>query len=133
MFRPTFAIAADAPALRAAAWALVAMARDDLRRNAVPPLYASRVRYVREGPNRDHWQLPSQTLASGTGDCEDLAGWRAAELREKGIRANVLFLPMGAPRNWHAVVQWPDGAIEDPAAALGMAHRVTSRIRGGYG
>lgn len=75
-------------------------------------------------------------------DCEDLAGHRAAELRcyplylcsdddlpdvaaalaagdIEGIAANAVCVRTGA-KVYHAVVQWPDGTIEDPSRKLGM-------------
>lgn len=32
-----------------------------------------RIKYLVEPEGRDHWQLPSETINLGTGDCEDLA------------------------------------------------------------
>jgi hypothetical protein len=130
MFRPSLSVPVDGPAMRAAALALLALCCRDLRRTRQPPLYSSGVRYRREGPGREVWQLPSQTMSEGTGDCEDLAGWRCAELRLAGVKAEPVFLPIGRPGNWHCVVKWPDGTIEDPSAALGMPTSWRGRIRG---
>lgn len=130
VFRPQLSVPVDGPAMRAAAMALLALCCRDLSRTRQPPLYRSGVRYRREGVGREVWQLPSQTASLGYGDCEDLAGWRAAELRAKNIRAEVVFLPLGRPGNWHCVVQWPDGRLEDPSARLGMPSSGRGVLRG---
>jgi len=87
---------------------------------ALPPLYESGVRYEREH-GTENWLLPSQALALGRADCEDLASWRAAELRVTGedpdARAHVI---RSGPRTWHAVVARSDGTAEDPSRRLGM-------------
>ena len=91
----------------------------DLRRNAVPPLYESGVTYRRERPMAEHWQLPSQALAAGHGDCEDLSAWRAAELQNAGENAEIVLI-RAKPRLWHVAVRREDGRIEDPSRLLGM-------------
>lgn len=100
---------------------LQALAEQEIATGAIPPIYSSGVRYRREPPGSERWQLPSQTLSKGEGDCEDLASWRAAELRVSGedpyARAVVV---RSGPRTWHAVVRRGDGSYEDPSAALGM-------------
>lgn len=88
----------------------------------MPPLYASGVRYRREPRGRERWQLAPQTEALGYGDCEDLATWRAAELRLDGIAARPVVYRSG-PRQLHVVVALPDGSIEDPSRVLGMGSR----------
>jgi hypothetical protein len=84
----------------------------------LPPLYTAGVRYSRVDPN-ERWQLPSETFARRRGDCEDLAAWRAAELRLRGEPATVGVRRTG-PRVLHAVVVRADGTIEDPSRKLGM-------------
>lgn len=90
----------------------------DLDASRLPPIYASGVRYSSRDQN-ERWQLPSETMARGRGDCEDLATWRAAELRRVGEPARVVVRRTG-PRVLHAVVQRGDGRIEDPSRRLGM-------------
>ena len=92
--------------------------RRDLRAHPAPPLYASGVRYRRSDP-QERWQLPSEVRAAGGADCEDLASWRAAELRENGERATVT-IKRTSPQVLHAVVVRADGRIEDPSRRLGM-------------
>ena len=88
------------------------------RNRALPFLYRSGVRYMRNDP-QERWQLPSETLRRGGGDCEDLAAWRAAELRIAGEPARVV-VTRSAPGVLHAVVRRADGTIEDPSRRLGM-------------
>lgn len=95
--------------------------RGDGHERWFPSLYTSGVRYQREN-GTERWLVPSQTLAAGRGDCEDLASWRAAELRVSGedpnARARVI---RSGPRTWHAIVERGDGRLEDPSRELGMS------------
>jgi transglutaminase-like putative cysteine protease len=90
----------------------------DLDASRLPPIYASGVKYSARDP-QERWQLPSETMARGRGDCEDLATWRAAELRLRGEPARVVVRRTG-PRVLHAVVMRADGRVEDPSKRLGM-------------
>jgi len=90
-----------------------------LRSKRAPGLYSSGVRYRREPRGREHWQTAPEVLRAGHGDCEDLAAYRAAELRVAGIPARAAVIRTG-PRMYHAVVMHPDGSIEDPSKRLGM-------------
>jgi len=86
----------------------------------IPPIYKSGVRYQRE-QGTEIWKPAPRVFADRVGDCEDLAAWRAAELRqagEEGARAVAIHHPNS--RLWHAVVEREDGTIEDPSKALGM-------------
>lgn len=95
----------------------------DLARHAragrpLPPLYRARVRYDASDAG-ERWQVPSETYARRRGDCEDLAAWRAAELRLNGEPARVVVY-RSRPGVLHAVVRRGDGRIEDPSRRLGM-------------
>lgn len=85
----------------------------------LPPLYSSGIVYRKEPKGREWWETASDLLAMSThrsGDCEDLAAYRAAELRyyEGDPDARVVVLP--TPRgSFHAVVEHGDGYIEDPS------------------
>lgn len=87
-----------------------------------PALYDSGVIYRPEFAVED-WETIPYIIYRGYGDCEDLASWRAAELRGKGINAwsvaKLRRMPNGAIRG-HAVVRYPSGREEDPSARLGM-------------
>lgn len=71
------------------------------------------------------WKDITRIVADGWGDCEDLACWRIAELRNQGIRAKPYIKWRPSPNEpaidrYHAVLKLPDGRIEDPSRALGM-------------
>jgi hypothetical protein len=94
----------------------------------LPDLYSSGVRYANEPIGQEDWQDVLTTISRGTGDCEDLACWRVAELRVRhGIDAKPYFSfrPVGPGKTlYHIQVLHPDGRIEDPSKALGMGqHR----------
>jgi len=100
-----------------------------LRHPHTPNLYESGVRYEEEPPGRDEWQDIPDTIARRTGDCEDLASWRVAELRVRGgePRAthviSVAELPNGdgdLVTTYHIRVLRQDGTAEDPSRVLGM-------------
>lgn len=85
-----------------------------------PALYETGVRYERER-GTERWLVPSQVMAAGVGDCEDLAAWRCSELRMSGEDpAAIARVIRSGPRTWHAVVERGDGSIEDPSRILGM-------------
>lgn len=93
----------------------------DLQRRPQPPIYQAGVRYDVRDPS-ERWQLPSETRARGAGDCEDLASWRCAERRLRGESCRVIVRRTGA-NVLHALVEGPDGKIEDPSKRLGMGRR----------
>lgn len=83
------------------------------------PLYESGVVYRREPAGREWWECVSDVLgvaAGKSGDCEDLANWRSAELRvlfgDEGAHTRVVRTPRGS---FHAIVQHGDGTLEDPS------------------
>jgi len=108
--------------------ALVKVNQQYLRTHDVPPLYESGVRYEEEpkGTTEEFAAIPV-IITRGWGDCDDLAPWRVAELRELGERAK-LRVQWKRQRNgqklYHIVVRRQDGSIEDPSAMLGMYDRV---------
>lgn len=83
----------------------------------LPRLYKSGIQY-RLDPGEE-WQSPWETAKRGYGDCEDLALYRALELRGVGIDARPHVYRAG-PRTLHVVVRRPDGTLEDPSRVLGM-------------
>lgn len=112
-------VPADPDAFEAALEGLVRVNEIMLGTGVLPPLYETGVRYQAE---RDEvWKPVTQVLTDGVGDCEDLASWRAAEMRvsgeDPGARVHTY---QSGPRRFHAVVMGSDGHIEDPSRALGM-------------
>lgn len=104
-----------------------------------PRLYESGVRYEEEPPGRDEWQDIPDTIARRSGDCEDLAAWRIAELwffKEDPAAAwyiTVDEIPDQSGRmvtTYHIQIlrssatahtrETEDGHIEDPSRVLGM-------------
>lgn len=91
----------------------------------LPSLYRSGVRYQREPKpprgrrRRDNWKLCNRVYLDLVGDCEDLVGWRVAELRRAGEDAYPLVYVV-RPGLLHTVVERANGAIEDPSRRLGM-------------
>jgi hypothetical protein len=74
-------------------------------------------------------------LELGTIDCDGLACWRAAELRQAGIKARPMMTSrkrIGGGTTYHAIVRWPpfgdavsgnpyEESDEDPSLLLGMS------------
>lgn len=87
-----------------------------------PSLYGSGVVYRRETIGVELWQGIEECLRLGYGDCEDLASWRAAELRRQGIAARADFSVQqhGDLLVYHIFVLHPNGTKEDPSKLLGM-------------
>ncbi len=98
-----------------------------LRNNPnTPYLYQSGVRYAPE-PNAGKFEEFAGidlVLSRKWGDCDDLAAWRAAEIRIKeGRPANILvyWRKRGSQTIWHVQVRRSDtGEVEDPSRLLGM-------------
>jgi hypothetical protein len=87
------------------------------RRGGAPPLYSSGIVYRREPPGHDDWQNAEQLLGAGFGDCEDLASYRAAELRMQGEPARVKVVTTRRGK-FHAIVEHASGELEDPSLNL---------------
>lgn len=105
--------------------ALTAMDEDYLREHPkLPDLYNSGVRYKREKPGEEKWLTIPWVMLQKNGDCEDLACWRAAELRVRYGEAEAM--PIWSVRKtakgalYHIRVRRASGRIEDPSALLGM-------------
>lgn len=88
----------------------------------VPALYESGVVYRREPPGREWWETALDLLSVAShrsGDCEDLAAYRAAELRhtgeDPGARVAIVETPRGS---YHAIVEHGDGSYEDPSRVV---------------
>ena len=88
-----------------------------------PLLYQSGVVYMEEPPGAEDWQDIPVSRALRWADCEDLACWRAAELRVRGVKAKPIFTretQADGTQLFHIQVQLPDGSVEDPSRQLGM-------------
>jgi hypothetical protein len=92
-----------------------------LRRNPnTPAMFASGVVYRTQPVGLERFLPIPGVLAAGSGDCDQLASWRAAELRERyGIKALPEVVQM-SQHLYHVFVRYPDGMAEDISAHLGM-------------
>lgn len=102
-------------------FALQRVCESQLSSQPFPPLYESGVRYQREPRGQENWQTCKETMRLRTGDCEDLAAWRAAELRVSGADTAALAVIMRVrPGLIHCLVRRGNGVLEDPSKRLGM-------------
>lgn len=135
--RARIAIPSTKPDLDAALEGLVRLNMAMLREHKaqgkpIPPIYSSGVHWQPDrarGRPTETWDSIDVVRQRGYGDCEDLASWRAAELRfTQGILAKAVVRPSRTPGvAWHCIVQLPNGTIEDPSAKLGM-YKMQRRI-----
>lgn len=112
--RPTLGALRSPSEVEGALEGLVRANVAQMKARRVPVLYQSRVRYRPERSER--WRTAAEVASSGYGDCEDLAAYRAAELRRQGVPAVVRIKQTGRKR-WHAIVESPRGT-EDPSRRL---------------
>lgn len=96
-----------------------------LRLHNVPPLYQAGVRYQEEDPRQGFEEFANIPIiiARGWGDCDDLAPWRCAELREAGEKACIRVQwkkQQSGGKLFHILVRRENGQIEDPSLILGM-------------
>ncbi len=74
------------------------------------------------GPVEDFAAIPV-VIGRMWGDCDDLAPWRCAELREQGEKAKIKVQwkrTRSGSKLFHIVVRRANGTIEDPSKRLGM-------------
>jgi hypothetical protein len=104
--------------------ALVALDESYLRHHPrTVGLYESGLRYQREPRGYEQWLTIPKMLEQKHADCEDLAAYRVAWLRQRcGIPAWPCFKwrQKGNTLVYHIIVCRPDGVIEDPSRVLGM-------------
>lgn len=118
------AVQSNKPALDAALEGLVRLNVQMFRTRAaqgrpVPSVYKAGIHWQRD--KGETWDTADIVQRRGYGDCEDLAAWRAAELRLRGVAASAVVRPSNSPGvAWHAIVELPNGQFEDPSAKLGM-------------
>lgn len=95
-----------------------------LKNYRVPPLYMCGVRYRPEPDTGvEEFATIPVVLERKWGDCDDLACWRVAELREQGEKAKIRITWKRQPSGlwlYHVVVRRGNGSVEDPSAKLGM-------------
>ncbi len=79
------------------------------------------VHYEEDRPGVEKFSPASVVLPRGWGDCEDVAAWRAAELRVYYGEPATAFARLMREGLYHALVRRADGSEEDPSKILGMA------------
>lgn len=102
------------------------LVNEQLRKSKQTPSFtdavkAGAVHWSPEPPGEERFDHSGMVLGRGWGDCDDLAPWRAADLRtsgeDPGARSKVI---QTGPKLWHAIVERSDGSLEDPSQAAGM-------------
>jgi hypothetical protein len=113
-------------ALEAALEATTLANAEAIRRGEVPHIEDAIRRGVRWRPepfvDGEHFDLAHQVMRRNWGDCDDLAPWLSASLREQGEDARTRVVKTGRDR-WHAVTELSDGRILDPSKWAGMGKR----------
>jgi len=95
-----------------------------------PEIYSSGVRYLEDhkrvwppsAATEDFCTIP-EIISARVGDCDDLAPWRVADLRERyGIKCRpwIRWRDYQGITVYHVLVQYADDRIEDPSKVLGM-------------
>lgn len=119
----------------------------------IPSLYRSGVRYREEPADwaLEHFDTIPVVFTRGWGDCDDLAPWRAAELRFTGEdqKADIMVKwkrnPETGKKLYHVVVRRSNlraadgrwtfkddlGIYEDPSRVLGMGQTSAARAHAG--
>jgi hypothetical protein len=95
-----------------------------------PSLYESGVVYRREPRGREWWQSAADALgvvSERSGDCEDLAAYRAAELRVYEDDHAIVRVVPTKRGSFHAIVEREDGTLEDPSRILLNQERAKAR------
>ncbi len=114
----------DAPVLDAALEATTRLNESMLARQEIPTFEKGLhygIKWKPEPPGAEHFDHAATVMKRKWGDCDDLAPWHAASLRNTGTdpEAHAVAKRSG-PNRWHAVVQRSDGSIEDPSRRAGM-------------
>ena len=124
----------DAPTLNAGL-EMTTRVNERLLRNGEAPSFDQAikrgVKWREEPPGHESFDHAKKVANRGWGDCDDLAPYRAADLRVTGrdpeARAEVF---KTGPTRWHAVVVRGNGNVEDPSQTAGMRVRAGSRAAG---
>lgn len=101
------------------------LAQHDLAHGDIPPIedaIKGGIRWQEEPPGQESFDKPSTVLMRGWGDCDDLAPWLAAEMRETDFDPGASAIAVrSGPQRWHAIVRGSEGDIYDPSVWAGMS------------
>ena len=107
------------------------LAQHDVREGRVPDLeqaISEGLHWQPEPPGDESFDPPVVSYERGNADCDDLAPWLAAEMREKGYDDGAeSFAVRSGPRTWHALVRGSDGTVYDPSRWAGMPYDVVGQ------
>lgn len=113
-----------APVLDAALEATTRLNESLLASNEIPTFEKGLkygVQWKPEPPGAEHFDHGGTVMRRKWGDCDDLAPWHAASLRNSGEDPQaVAIVKRSGPKSWHAVVKRGDGSIDDPSKRAGM-------------
>lgn len=110
-----------------------------VRAGIVPPFPSAipGLKFIPEPKGSEEWLLANQVMEAGGGDCEDLAFWECAGLRETGEDAGAqAVLVQTGQKDLHCVVMLSDGSYRDPALMLRAVQSTRRRrmpVRGALG
>jgi hypothetical protein len=111
------------PVIDAALEAVTRLNESMLQNGDIPPFDPDDpgVQWRPENFGDEHFDNAQTVLQRGWGDCDDLAPWRAASLRQSGEDPGAYArVVTSGPNTYHAIVQRSDGQIDDPSVAAGM-------------
>jgi hypothetical protein len=95
-----------------------------LQENAIPTFERALkqgIKWQPEPPGDENFDHGGTVFKRGWGDCDDLAPYHAASLRNSGEDpAATAIVKRTGPKLWHAVVRRGDGSIDDPSKRAGM-------------
>lgn len=93
---------------------------EQLKKQPLPPLYKSGVRYQAEPADYpcEVFSDPYSTFLEGWGDCDDLVIWRIAEVLAAGGDAYPQAIRKIGTTRYHVAVRHANGDQEDPSIIL---------------
>jgi hypothetical protein len=97
--------------------------RNALGPNAKDPFVSTTLDLVQAALGGERFRDVGRIIERGRADCDNVATWRAAELRQNGIKADPYITwkkRSDGGFTYHVIVRWPDGTTEDPSLLLGM-------------
>lgn len=121
--------------LNASVEAATEVAQAQLETGRIPPLQQAideGVRWAPEAnpPGQESFDIPQTVIKRGTGDCDDLAPWWAAELRYSGVDPDAQAeVYQSGPKRFHVVVRRGDGTADDPSRWAGMGGKKVDGTR----